>query len=69
MQQIIINIAIVATMEALASIVVPEGRMKKFVLSVLSLFLFFSIVYPLCQLLGAGGLENLLTKNANFVEL
>ena len=62
MTEFIINIAIVATIEALASIVVPEGRMKTFVLSVLSLFLFFSIVYPLCQMLGSGGLEEILLQ-------
>lgn len=36
-------------MEVLASIIIPEGRMKKFALSIISLFLFYFIISPITK--------------------
>jgi len=47
----IVNIVVVVVMECLIGILLPEGKMKGFVMSVMSLFLMCVIVVPLCDML------------------
>lgn len=56
MSGFIINIVGCVVLEVLAGILLPEGKMKKFALSIISLFLFYSLVYPLCDYILEGRL-------------
>ncbi len=60
MRTFIINIVCCTIFEVLAGILLPEGRLRKFTLSVVGLYLFCSIAYPIISFLmgdGAGLLE------------
>ncbi len=47
MNSFLISIVGCVMLEVIASILLPDGNMKKFTLSIISLFLFYSLVYPL----------------------
>lgn len=48
----VLNIVFGVIVEVLVGVLLPEGRMKKFTLSVISVFLLYIIITPICQFLG-----------------
>ena len=55
----IISVVNCVILEVLASLLLPEGKIKKFALSIISVFLFYSIVYPLCGFIKSDGLQSI----------
>lgn len=45
----IVNIVYVVIMEVFIGVLLPDGKMKKFVISVMSVFLLYVIVIPICE--------------------
>ncbi len=58
----IVNVVCCAVLQIIASIMLPEGRMRAFTLSIIGLYLFFSIVSPLCDFLFEGGVESIFSS-------
>lgn len=55
-----ISVVCCSLLQILAGVIIPEGRMRGFVMSIISVFLFFSLVYPLCKFIMGADIENLL---------
>ena len=49
MQTFILNIVSCVVFKIIITLLMPEGQMKKFSLSAVSLMLFYSFVYPIIQ--------------------
>ena len=49
MREIVFNLVGCVLIEVLCGVLLPEGKMQDFVMSIISFFMFYCIVYPLCN--------------------
>ncbi len=49
MKEIIVNLVGCVFIEVLSGVLLPEGKMRKFSLSIISFFMFYCLVYPICN--------------------
>lgn len=55
MNSFVLSIVGCVILEVLASILLPDGDMKKFTLSIISIFLFYSLLNPIIDFVKEGG--------------